>query len=391
MKKIINIFYLLSIFLFAASCSDDDENVRIPGQVVDLSAEADYGAVVLKWGLPSGEGIDYVNISYSIEGQDFSKNISKFNLDSVSGYVTATIDGFADTNEYQFKLASCNIQGGKSEPVTISKAPLPPAYNEVISTISVVPDFGGGIISWVNETGKTLVISVSYPDPENPTARETVKFTSSDSGKDFITNLPADPITFEVTVSDQYKNSSEPVSFDITPLAESVISKDTWTVPGYVDNSNFETIGYSSQEAGGEGGSPQGRVIALLDDELGTFWHASWASFGATYPHWFIIDLGKEVTVSRVALTRRQGNGQGQVGQQFLTCAADGASDQNDPTTWNWEDQGVYSFDINTNSEQSYRLTNNPKTRYLKVYFGTDKKGKSNYAMLSNLRIFGQE
>ncbi|RIJ49957.1 DUF5126 domain-containing protein [Maribellus luteus] len=384
MKKIINIFYLLSIFLFVASCSDDDENVHIPGQVVDLAAEADYGAVVLKWGLPSGEGIDYVNITYTIGGQDFSKNISKFNLDSVSGYVTATIDGFADTNEYLFKLASCNIQGGKSEPVTISKAPLPPAYNEVISTISVVPDFGGGIISWVNETGKTLVISVTYPDPENPTARETIKFTSSDTGKDFITNLPADPITFEVTVSDQYKNSSEPVSFDITPLAESQISKDTWTVPGFDANSPYETIGYSSQQT-------DANVLAVFDDEISTFWHASWSAFGSTYPHFFIIDLGKEVTISRIGMIRRQGDGRGQKGQQFLTCPEAGATDLTDPTTWNWEDQGAYAFNSGTNDEQTYRLTNNPKARYVKVYFGPEYKGANNFAMVAEMNVYGQE
>jgi len=391
MKNIINIIYILSILLFVTSCSDDDENVVIPEQVVDLTADSDYGAVILKWGLPSNGNVDYVNIRYKIGDQGFSKNVSSFNLDSISGDVTTTIDGFGDTSEYTFMVASCNTLGGKSEPLTISQAPLPPAYDEVISTIEIVPDFGGGVISWENKTGKTLVISVTYPDPENPTARETVTFTSSETGKDFITNLPADPITIDVTVSDLYENTSEPVSFNITPLEESKISKDTWSVPGYVDDSNYETIGYSSQEAAGEGGSPQGRIIAIIDNDPGTFWHASWYSFGATYPHWFIIDFGKEVTISRVGLVRRQGNGQGQIGQQFLTCDESGATDPSDPTTWNWEDQGKYAFNINTNDEQTYRLVNNPKARYLKVYIGEEYKGTSNFAMLSNLEVYGQK
>lgn len=383
MKKRINIFYLLSILLIVASCGED-EDVVTPDQVVDLTAEADYGAVILKWGLPSGTSIDYVNITYTIGNLDFSKNISKFNLDSESGLISTTIDGFADTNEYQFKLASCNTQGGKSEPLTISQAPLPPAYKEVISTVSIVPDFGGGVISWENETGKILLISVTYPDPENPTARETVTFTSSETGKDFITNLPADPTTLEVTVSDQYKNSSDPVSFDITPLEESLISKDIWSVPGFDADSPYGTIGYSSQQT-------SANILNIFDGDVNNIWHASWSAFSSSYPHFYIIDFGKEVTISRIGMVRRPGDSRGQTGQQFLTCSTDGATDLSDPTTWSWEDQGSYAFDPTTDAEQTYRLTNNPKARYVKVYFGVEYQGGMQYALLGEMNVYGQE
>ncbi|MFV0589771.1 MAG: DUF5126 domain-containing protein [Draconibacterium sp.] len=384
MKKIINIFYLLSLILIVASCSDDDENVVIPSQVTDLTASADYGAVILQWSLPSEGNIDYVNITYTIGDKKFSKNVSKFNLDTISGLVSTTIDGFGDTNEYTFQVASCNVAGGKSEPMTVTQAPFPPAYEEVIKTITIVPDFGGGIISWENETGKKMVISVTYPDPENPTARETVTFTSETSGKDYITNLPTDPITMEVTVSDLYDNSSAPVTFDITPLAESAISKDSWTVPGFDADSPYETIGYSSQQT-------NANILAVFDDDVSTFWHASWSAFGSTYPHWYIIDLGKEVTISRIGMVRRQGDGRGQKGQQFLTCTVAGATDLTDPTTWNWEDQGSYSFNSSSNDEQTYRLTNNPKARYVKVYFAEEYKGSNNFAMVAETNVYGQE
>lgn len=384
MKNIINIIYILSILLFATSCSDDDENVVIPEQVVNLTADSDYGSVILKWGLPSRGNIDYVNIRYKIGDQDFSKNVSSFNLDSISGYVTTTIDGFGDTSEYSFMVASCNTLGGKSEPLTISQAPLSPAYDEVISTIEIVPDFGGGVISWENETGKTLVISVTYPDPENPTARETVTFTSSETGKDFITNLPADPITIDVTVSDLYENSSDIVSFEITPLQESKILKDSWTVPGFDPDSPYGTIGYSSQQT-------SANVLNIFDDDINSLWHASWSAFSSNYPHFYIIDFGKEVTISRIGMVRRQGDSRGQTGQQFLTCPADGANDLSDPTTWNWEDQGSYAFDPTTDAEQTYRLIENPKARYIKVYFGVEYQGGMQYALLGEMNVYGQE
>ncbi len=359
MKKIINIFYLLSIFLIVASCSDDNENVIIPSQVTGLTAQADYGAVILKWNLPAGGNIDYVNISYTIGDKDFSKNVSRFNLDSISGYVTATIDGFGDTGEYTFVVASCNTQGGKSEPLTVSQAPLPPAYEEVIKTISIVPDFGGGIISWVNETGKTMIISVTYPDPENPSARETITFTSETTGEDYITNLPADPITLEVTVSDLYENTSESVTFDITPLAESVISKDTWSVVE-VDSEFSPREGYK-----------------MFDNDISTFWHTVWNPSVVPYPHYIIVDMGKTVTISRYEVTRRQNKSDAQT-QHQLFVSMDGVT---------WTGTGIFDYPT-TNAPESYRITSNPTCRYFKY---EPLNGPNGYAHIAELTIYGQE
>lgn len=390
MRKIKSILFI-PLLLIAMSCTNDDEGGVTLDPVSNAVADADYGAVVLKWELPSGEDIDYVNVKYTIGEQAYSRNFSKFNIDTISGMMSVTVEGFPDTNEYEFELTSYNTDGGKSEPVFIKAAPLSPAYDIVVKTVSFEPDFGGCVVSWINETGKMLNVVVSYPDPDNSTRDKTVTFTSDESGKEYITDLPANPMAMVVSVSDQYNNSSAPISVDITPLAETQISKDTWSIPGYVKDSPDATVGYSSQDVSSAG--TQGRAVALIeDDDNSTFWHASWKSPNTSvYPHWIVIDLGKEVIVSRVVLTRRKNNKTGQLGQQFLTCKADGVVDANNSETWNWEDQGEFSFDINTNDAQSYRLVNNPKTRYLKLYFAEKYEGIFTYAMLGDLQVFGQE
>ncbi|MGQ7868242.1 DUF5126 domain-containing protein [Sunxiuqinia sp. sy24] len=388
MKILVNIL-LLSFIWGVISCSDKDDNPIIPSSILETSSEADYGAVILKWRLPEDNSVDYVNVSYSIDDKRFSKNISKYAVDSISGYVTVTINGFADTNPYNFELRSVNVTGGASQPITIMESPLSPAYETVVSTVNVIPDFGGGIVSWTNNTGKKLTISVNYADPDNPTSTLTASFTSDETGIGIISGLPASLTVFKVTASDQYQNSSTPVSFELTPLAESKILKDNWSVPGYVDDSPSGKIGYSSQSTP-EGGSPDGRIIAIFDNDISTYWNADWAH-GASYPHWFIIDMGEEVTVSRVELTRRQGNNKGHIGQQFLTCTAAGATEPSDPTTWQWEDQGEYSFDIESDDPQSYRLLSNPKARYLKVYIDPKFKGRNNNTMLAELTVYGSK
>ncbi|TDN97125.1 DUF5126 domain-containing protein [Sunxiuqinia elliptica] len=389
MKQQIILFALLAIFTIQLSCTKKDDSYVITDELIGLTTEADYGAVIFKWQFPESEDIDYVNISYVVDGVGYSKNISRFNADEETNELLTTLEGFADTKEYTFKLTLNNVRGGKSETIVVSETPLMPAYEEVISTINIIPDFGGGIISWENETEKELAINISYPDPENSTNIKMITFFSSESGEDYISGLPASKIDFNVTVADKYDNHSEAMTFSLTPLAEKEILKDNWSILGYVDDSPFETIGYSSQSIS-DGASPNGRIIAVIDNDKGTFWNADW-QHAAKYPHWFIVDLGKEVTISRIVLSRRQGNNKGQKGHQFLTCTNSSAGDVTSPTTWGWEDQGEYDFNINTDEEQSYRLVKNPKARYIKVYFDEKFKGIVNNAMLSDMKVFGQE
>ena len=84
--------------------------------------------------------------------------------------------------------------------------------------------------------------------------------------------LSGEECVVNVIGQDEAENSSEPVEFNITPKAVVKLDRSEWTFPGYVDNSNDPTIGYSSQETIGEGGgvSPYGRVIAMLDGDLST-------------------------------------------------------------------------------------------------------------------------
>ena len=93
------------------------------------------------------------------------------------------------------------------------------------------------------------------------------------------------------------------------------------------------------------------------------------------YPHWFIVDMGKDITVSSVEITRRQGNNKGQIGQHFYTCASADATDPSNPDNWNWTDQGSYSFDINSDAPQT-SLSQNLYADILKFILEKNIKGR---------------
>lgn len=161
------------------------------------------------------------------------------------------------------------------------------------------------------------------------------------------------------------------------------MSKANWKFPGFNPNSDDGTIGYSSQQRNDGGG-----IAAIIDESLSTFWHARYGGAGSNYPHWFIIDLGEEVTIAQVGMGRRTGDSRGQKGYQVFTCLADGAVDLTNPNTWNWQDQGDIPFDASKDGIQIQPLSAFPTARYVKVFIADKFRGSNNYAMVSDFSVY---
>lgn len=172
----------------------------------------------------------------------------------------------------------------------------------------------------------------------------------------------------------------------IEVFVPSKMSKDGWNIPGYNPDSDLGTIGYSSQ-ATNEGAA--NKVVAIIDNDLNTYWHARYGGSGATdYPHWFIVDMGKDITLAQISMAKRNNNEKGQKGFQLFTCSESGATDLDDPTTWTWEEQGDFSFNPKKNGDQMYPIMNVPTARYIKVYMGEKHKGTDKYAMVADLSAY---
>lgn len=403
MKRINNIFYLLAacLFLFSA-CSEEDSLEKAgggsPTAITDVTTESGPGEVILKWKIPTEDAnFYYVDIEYTnSNGVLTKKQVSKFAADE-NAYVSDTIGGFTNTEDYKFTLTARNLSGAGSAAVEIVGTPNKSILDLVLPTITLSPDFGGAVVTWENTTGKKASVSITYPSPTNPGKTDKKTFDATKSGTGNIAGLSATgEITFVATVEDAFYNESGERSFAIAPYAEVELDKSQMSIPGHVSGTSG-TIGYSSQ-ASNESPAPRGQATCIIDGIFDTsntnsFWSSSWNPQMA-YPHWIVVDLGAEYTVSRVEMMGRMRSAntpddRAQIGQQFLTCTTAGASDPTNSEVWAWEDQGTYDFNPKTLDHQSFRLSNNPKTRYLKIYFPLDKKGSGSDAMVGEIWVYG--
>ncbi|MDR1882620.1 MAG: DUF4959 domain-containing protein [Prevotella sp.] len=403
MKKPGYIFYLTVSCLLFAACSEDEGIKRsgsapAPAPVDKVAAASGPGEIIVKWQNPDDENFFYVNVSYKdAKGVTHNRKTSKYKeADAATGLVADTIGGFADSNEYEFTLTACNEYGDASGPVTVTGQAGESILKQIPKTISVKDDFGGVAIGWTNNSGKEAYIIVAYADPANENRIKKESIDASKSGTVNITGLPGNVSkNFDLSVRDGFFNESEVVTYTAVPLVEIKIDKSRWSIPGYNPNSAAETIGYSSQ-AINEGTA--NKAIAIIDDNVtSTFWHASWSNPSTVYPHWIVVDMDREVTISRVELVRRPNRtsesqyNEFQTGQQILTCTEAGATDPDNSKVWAWEDQGSSSFDRSTSNPTSVRLSKNPKARYIKLYFDASVKGTSNFAQLGEITVYGAE
>ena len=367
-----------------------------PAGSITATAKADYGAVIFSWPVPEDENLYYVNISWTdAEGQPRSLQVSKFAADASSAQVSVVADGFTDTTTYLFTLTPYNSAGAAGPSSQITCAPLEPAYNIVLPTVTLTPDFGGVMINWENKTGKDLTIEIEYMLEDGSKQSKSINAKSSiQEGNDAIAGFTQGAEhPFTVSIKDRFEHRSEEKIINQEVLQEQKIDKSIWDIPGYNADSNQGTIGYSSQAINEDKDGRINRARAIFDNDVNSFWHARWSD--TDYPHWYIVDLGKEVIISRIEMTRRQGNAKGQKGQQIFTCTAAGrtAADNNLNGTdgWQWEDHGEFPFNIAIDDAQSCRLKANPAARYVKVLFTQEHKGEDKFAMVGEMSVYGME
>lgn len=416
MKKTYFFVFIISTLIFCIySCGDEMEGRlsikdNAPAKVTNVTTSPGHGEIYLEWKNPSDPTFMYTKIEYINSKGELKYQLTPKYRISEDNLSRDTIRGFANTNEQFFLLYACTLKGSNQGAVEVKQSPKAPTFEYIIKTIEFEPDLGGLILKWENDYPSDAYILLDYHLKSNSNKKGTLRVTApknTKNGRAFIQLtvknedkteiLEGEACVIKVVVQDQDENSSVEQKFEITPKKAIKFPKkdedgnSLWLFPGYDDGSNNGTIGYSSQEALGEGASPNGRVIAMIDDDLETFWHASWKQ-ASDYPHWFVLDLGEDKIVTTITLFRRQDNNgsKGQTGQIIYTCTSSNATGS-DPNSWLWENHGSFSFNINSTIGQGYRLISNPVTRYIKIYFGEENKGSGDHAMVSEIDVYGVE
>ena len=169
------------------------------------------------------------------------------------------------------------------------------------------------------------------------------------------------------------------------------IDRSNWIFPGYQEGSGEQQAGYSSQAHTGEGAAPQGRVVAMIDGNNDTFWHARWTPSATNYPHWFIIDLGEPTEIAGVMIRTRHNSDGSATGFQLFTTdnPVNNLAVLSESAIWQPTNPGRFTHPASRGTERSWALLPPyPVTRYVRVFFGTEYRGSGQYTMIAEFGLY---
>lgn len=392
----------LSVFLF--SCSSEEEgkaspDYSAPAQVTELQATPIAGGVELSWKKSPSANFKYAKVEYTdAKGADQYVLISAERADSTSGLMTTTVRGFAKEKPVTFNVYACSVKGNHGEPAVIEATPQAPNFIKVLDKVKVTAAPGGAHVAYTNDYDEAVTVKLVYSSKADASKKDSATITAApkSSATDYVrfdhgSEILSGDCQVAVTTLDVAGNESDAAVTELSNVvAITQVDKATMSVPGYNADSSDGTIGYSSQEAVGEG-KINGRVTCLFDNNHSTFYHSRWKGDGGALPQWFIIDLGKDYPLAQIELFARQdGNGwKGQKGHQIFVCADKDAVDKGDPTSWGWKDCGEHSFDPANKKGQIIDLSTYQVTaRYIKVYISEKFRGNGVYAFLSEINVY---
>jgi hypothetical protein len=336
-------FYFIGVFIFSfllfTSCESDDDESYV-SDVTNVQVTPGIAGLIVSWDLPGGEEVDHVSIEYTdAYGVDFKKKVN-------SVITKDTIAGLAEVKEYELTLKLYNLAGDVSKGVSIVGTPQQSAQEAVAASIDL--EVGAGLefvtVSWLNNTGEDVTVNVTYMlDGKLFVFKKT---SAVAEGTFVVDNLPVGNLIFTVFVTDGDSFQSSAKTFAVAPEPGSIIklAKTTWSV-----------IDFSSEEPGE--GAPNGLATAIMDNDLGTFWHSEWAQDeNDIFPHHIILDLGAEITIDHFETYRRQGDNRGHVECQYFI------SSDNE----NWTDLGTFEVDNESDDAQVQKPAEQVTARYVK-------------------------
>lgn len=179
--------------------------------------------------------------------------------------------------------------------------------------------------------------------------------------------------TYKTESSVTLRNNNTPVdTIDIAALEARVdlaIAKEEAALKeaeefskSILDKTGWEVTSFSSQETSGEG--TNGRAAQIIDGSTSTYWHSAWQSGSASFPHWFIIDMKQQYTLSGIQFNLSGGTSRHQKSIEIL-AGDDG--------------KNFHSVYVNTacpDAEQYYlKFDSTFKARYFKLVIKSSQSG----------------
>ena len=138
-----------------------------------------------------------------------------------------------------------------------------------------------------------------------------------------------------------------------------------------LEMSNWSVIDFSSEQ------SNEGPAIYAIDGQLSTYWHTQWSPTQPVYPHYITVDMKENLSISGIAIARRQGNAN--IASRFLLeVSADGSD---------WKSAGKFTVNNLVDGLQIVRLESPVTGRYFKLT-GEASATNNTYMCIGEINLF---
>ncbi|TKG95888.1 DUF4959 domain-containing protein [Puteibacter caeruleilacunae] len=288
MKNIKIIYIAMVAVIMAISCSEDEHNplfsdTMAPGPITSPVITNLPGAAVITYDAPSDEDFLYVKAKYTMtNGEEAEARSSNF-INNVK------VEGFGDTKEQSVQLIAVDRSENESEPVTVTINPLNPDVHEVLSSVVMVPDFGGVQYTWDNTNNAALSFAVLATDSLGELSEVETVYSGVTEGNYTVRGFEPEEKEFGIVIRDRWDNYSDTMKLALTPMKEDKLDKSKFE--------NFQLDDDNDMNAW------EGKYKYTFDDNIKTFNH-TWAGDG--WPQKFTVDLGVTARLSRVIVVQRQ-------------------------------------------------------------------------------------
>lgn len=289
MKRFIYLWILCG-FLILGACSED-----YVGQTpTDSNAPLAIESVEVK-NTPGGAEIYYTlaeetDISY-VKGVYYVKGVERVTRSSVYNNVLK-VEGLGSTDPLEVTLYVVDHSENLSAPYIVTINPLTPVVDLIINSMQMQADFGGVNVTWENETGTEIGITILASNEEGILEEGQTYYNQLKDGNYSFRGYNDQPRTFGIFLTDKWGNVSDTIQKELTPIYEKMLDKSLLKrkkLP--LDETRNHSNSYTFEK--------------LFDDNTESMWITPNA---AEIPMYFTVDLGCEAQLSRFKLYQRPGN-----------------------------------------------------------------------------------
>lgn len=290
--KYLYILILSLLPFFISACTEEPigqtaTDNQAPQTIKNVVVESMPGGAKISYDLPKETDISYVRGEYVANGK---KHIVRSSI--YHNYVM--VEGLGTTEPFEISIYTVDHSENASEPIKEMITPGTPPVKLILASMKMNTDFGGVNITWDNELGTEVGITILATNEKGELEEGETLYTEIKEGEYSFRGYDTAKRTFAITLADKWGNLSDTIKKEITPYFEKLLDKKSHKrlkLPA----DNQSTYGSWSFEKMFDG---------ITTGENG--WHTNDGNNGKL-PLYFTVDVGVNAKLSRLKLWHRSG------------------------------------------------------------------------------------